>query len=228
MVERSAYARAMHLLFVLLLAASFPGLVMGATGSPKRVLILDSYGRNVASTSTVILVFRTEISSRSTEPIDLHEASLEMARFAQPEHELPLVNFFRERFSTHKPDLVVTVGSKEFQRVIEAIYVPDMEEVREILHDLVAEDTSAGREDGRVHAAVTDSGKGIPAEEFETVFNPFFTTKPQGLGMGLSISRSIITRHQGRIWVESHPDAGATFRFSLPALPDGHFPGGLA
>jgi PAS domain S-box-containing protein len=101
----------MHLLFVFLLAASSPDLVMGATGSPKRVLILDSYGRNVAPTSTVISVFRTEVSSRSAEPIDVHEASLEMARFAQLEQELPFVSFLRERFSTHKPDLVVTVGS---------------------------------------------------------------------------------------------------------------------
>jgi two-component system sensor kinase FixL len=83
-----------------------------------------------------------------------------------------------------------------------------------------------GREGGLVHATVTDSGKGIPAEELETVFTPFFTTKPQGLGMGLSISRSIIARHQGRIWVESHPDAGATFRFSLPAALDGQTPEG--
>ena len=83
-----------------------------------------------------------------------------------------------------------------------------------------------GREDGLVHAAVTDSGKGIPAEEFETVFKPFFTTKPQGLGMGLSISRSIIGRHQGRIWAESLPDGGACFRFCLPAAPETDTAGG--
>jgi len=77
-----------------------------------------------------------------------------------------------------------------------------------------------GRKDGLVHATVTDSGKGIPAEEFETVFKPFFTTKPQGLGMGLSISRSIIVRHRGRIWAESLPDGGACFRFCLPAAPE--------
>lgn len=85
--------------------------VLSAAGAPKRVLLLDSYGRNVAPTSTVISVFRTEVSSRSAEPVDVHEASLEMARFAQPEQELPFVSFLRERFSTHKPDLVVTVGS---------------------------------------------------------------------------------------------------------------------
>ncbi len=77
-----------------------------------------------------------------------------------------------------------------------------------------------GRENGLVHAAVSDSGNGIPAEEFETVFTPFFTTKPQGLGMGLPISRSIIARHQGRIWVEAVPDGGACFRFCLPAAPE--------
>jgi PAS domain S-box-containing protein len=78
-----------------------------------------------------------------------------------------------------------------------------------------------GRQDGLVHAAVTDSGKGVSAAESESVFKPFYTTKPQGLGMGLPISRSIIARHQGRIWIESGPGGGATVRFSLPAAPDG-------
>jgi PAS domain S-box-containing protein len=74
-------------------------------------------------------------------------------------------------------------------------------------------------EDSVVHAAVKDSGKGVSAAEFENVFKPFFTTKSQGLGMGLSISRSIINRHQGRIWVENNPGQGATFHFSLPVAP---------
>jgi PAS domain S-box-containing protein len=71
-----------------------------------------------------------------------------------------------------------------------------------------------------VLAAVADSGGGLPAEETEKIFKPFYTTKPQGLGMGLSISRSIINRHQGRIWVENNPDRGATFFMSLPVPAD--------
>jgi signal transduction histidine kinase len=73
------------------------------------------------------------------------------------------------------------------------------------------------RNDSEVRAAVADSGKGISKDESEKIFNPFFTTKPQGLGIGLSICRSIILRHQGKLWVESNPDNGATFYFSLPA-----------
>jgi PAS domain S-box-containing protein len=99
---------------ILLMTAFFPSLLMSATGSPKRVLLLDSYGRNVAPVSNLISVFRREVSSRSPEPIDLHEVSLEMARFAQSEQELPFINFLRERFSNHKPDLVVTVGGPAF------------------------------------------------------------------------------------------------------------------
>jgi signal transduction histidine kinase len=64
---------------------------------------------------------------------------------------------------------------------------------------------------------VTDNGTGVSTEDPEKVFQPFYTTKTQGLGMGLSISRSIIIRHQGRIWVENHPDGGTAFFFSLPA-----------
>jgi len=73
-----------------------------------------------------------------------------------------------------------------------------------------------GLKDSQVLAAVTDNGMGVLTGDVEKVFQPFHTTKAQGLGMGLSISRSIINRHQGRIWVENNLDGGATFYFSLP------------
>ncbi len=73
------------------------------------------------------------------------------------------------------------------------------------------------RKDSLALAEVKDSGKGISLEEIEKVFTPFFTTKAQGMGVGLSISRSIISRHQGQIWAENNPEGGATFYFSLPS-----------
>jgi len=64
--------------------------------------------------------------------------------------------------------------------------------------------------------SISDSGPGIPREKFNYVFDPFFTTKDQGMGMGLSIARTIIQAHQGRIWAENLDEGGAVFRFSLP------------
>ena len=66
-----------------------------------------------------------------------------------------------------------------------------------------------------VRASVRDEGSGLPADT-ESLFQPFFTTKAHGLGMGLSICRSIITAHQGRLWAEPHPGSGAVFHFELP------------
>lgn len=100
--------------FIALLILLFFGQWSWATDVPKRVLLLDSYGRNVAPISTVISVFRTELSSQWPGPIDLHEVSLEMARFAQPQQEIPFVNFLKERFSDRHPDLVVSVGGPAF------------------------------------------------------------------------------------------------------------------
>jgi signal transduction histidine kinase len=73
-----------------------------------------------------------------------------------------------------------------------------------------------GRKEAQILAAVADTGKGIAAGEAEKIFKPFYTSKPQGLGMGLSICRSIINSHRGRLWAENNPDGGATFCFSLP------------
>jgi len=72
-----------------------------------------------------------------------------------------------------------------------------------------------------VQVAVRDFGPGIEEKELNKIFEPFFTTKRSGLGMGLSLSRSIIEAHGGHIWVENNPDQGVTFYFDLPTYKRG-------
>ena len=69
-----------------------------------------------------------------------------------------------------------------------------------------------------VAVAVADNGPGISQEVAENLFQPFVSTKPHGLGMGLPISQSIIRAHQGRLWATPNEDGGATFRFTLPII----------
>jgi PAS domain S-box-containing protein len=68
----------------------------------------------------------------------------------------------------------------------------------------------------RVSVAVQDNGIGIDSKSVDRVFDAFFTTKSSGMGMGLSISRSIVEAHRGRLWIDSNVDAGTTVQFSLP------------
>ena len=72
-------------------------------------------------------------------------------------------------------------------------------------------------EDGQLVIAVSDTGVGLPADQVEQIFNAFFTTKPQGSGMGLAICRSIVESHSGRLWASANHGTGATFQFTLPA-----------
>jgi signal transduction histidine kinase len=71
-------------------------------------------------------------------------------------------------------------------------------------------------EDGQLLISVTDSGIGLPVGEPDRIFQAFFTTKPQGTGMGLSISRRIIESHGGRLWASPNDGRGTTFQFTLP------------
>jgi PAS domain S-box-containing protein len=71
-------------------------------------------------------------------------------------------------------------------------------------------------DDGQLLISVTDTGVGLPTENADQVFNPFFTTKSQGTGLGLAITRSIVESHGGRIWATGNSGRGATFSFTLP------------
>jgi C4-dicarboxylate-specific signal transduction histidine kinase len=72
-------------------------------------------------------------------------------------------------------------------------------------------------DDGNVMLIVRDSGTGIATDKIEQLFDAFYTTKPKGMGVGLSISRSIIARHEGRLWAEANKGPGATFTFCIPS-----------
>ncbi len=71
-------------------------------------------------------------------------------------------------------------------------------------------------ENGVVMVSVSDAGVGLPGEKVDLIFNAFYTTKPQGTGMGLAISRSIIEAHGGRLWATANAERGATFHFTVP------------
>jgi len=75
---------------------------------------------------------------------------------------------------------------------------------------------SRANPEGRLVVSISDTGIGLPAESTEKIFDPFHTTKPQGTGMGLTITRSIVESYGGRVWATVNQSAGATFHFILP------------
>ena len=74
---------------------------------------------------------------------------------------------------------------------------------------------------GMVEVSVSDHGPGLTSDKLDKIFQPFFTTKREGLGMGLSISRSIIEAHGGHLWAENNNGRGATFHFTVPVAEEG-------
>jgi signal transduction histidine kinase len=76
----------------------------------------------------------------------------------------------------------------------------------------------ASARDGRVQLAVLDNGKGIARSELERIFEPFFSRKPNGMGMGLAICRTIVEAHGGRIFARNRPERGSVFEVNLPGM----------
>ena len=115
-------------------------------------------------------------------------------------------------------DLPRVVGDRvQLQQVAMNLIVNGIEAMKDIDRPREIVIKSQRTENDRVLVSVADTGTGFPPHLAEQIFEPFFSTKPQGTGMGLRICRTIIESHGGRLWAVSAPGTGATFYLNLPA-----------
>jgi len=114
-----------------------------------------------------------------------------------------------------KYDLVL-VDRVQIQQVLVNLFRNALEAMADSSQRELIASTARGADD-MVEVAIFDTGAGIPDHVMSNLFQTFYTTKETGMGVGLSISRSIIEAHDGRMWAESNESGGATFRFTLPA-----------
>jgi PAS domain S-box-containing protein len=117
-----------------------------------------------------------------------------------------------------KDDLPMTVADRvQLQQLLMNLMINGIEAMKDTGGVLMVK--SQLGEDGQIEISVNDTGPGLPLGQANQIFDAFFTTKPKGSGMGLAISKSIMESHGGRIWANGDGGRGATFHFTLPAVP---------
>jgi len=110
----------------------------------------------------------------------------------------------------------VTGSPVQLQQVLFNLLSNAIEAMEPVAERVILIKTKLG-ESREIHVAVEDSGSGIDQKDMDRIFSSFFTTKMDGMGMGLSICRSIIESHGGRLWATPRQPRGTIFRFTLPA-----------
>jgi PAS domain S-box-containing protein len=146
------------------------------------------------------------------ELVDLNEVAGEMLALLRNEatrHSISL----RTELARQLPQ--ITADRVQLQQVLMNLMLNGIEAMTDGAGELTIRSQST--EGGGLLISVSDTGVGLPSEKQDQIFNAFYTTKPQGTGMGLAISRSIIEAHGGRLWATPNPERGATFHFTLPA-----------
>jgi two-component system sensor kinase FixL len=123
------------------------------------------------------------------------------------------------RFNLNPQHDLVLVDRVQIQQVLVNLFRNALDAMAQSSRrELIASNTPVA--DDMIEVAVADTGSGFQDDVKQNLFQTFFTTKETGMGVGLSISRSIIEAHGGRMWAEGNPSGGATFRFTLPAAPN--------
>jgi signal transduction histidine kinase len=159
-------------------------------------------------------------SNLELSPLDIGELVSQVARLVSSDAIIRNVSIRLEL----TPGLPPVCGDRvQLQQVILNLLMNGLDAMRESSE---GERTLVLRTLGADHAAsvvvaVEDSGMGIDEADLEHVFHAFYTTKPEGLGMGLAIARSIVEAHGGRLEARNNPGRGATFSFTLPAMKEG-------
>jgi PAS domain S-box-containing protein len=193
-----------------MLAANPPN-VEGARETARRTI------RDGNRASEVVKRLRALFSRKnaSLEPVDLNEAAREVIALS--------MNALQSNGVTLQVDLAEDLPTAsgdrvQLQQVILNLIQNASDAMRSLDGRARAMAVTTIREGGSIRLSVRDAGVGFSPENGERLFDPFYTTKSDGMGIGLSLSRSIIERHGGRMWASLNEGAGTTFSFSVPIV----------
>jgi PAS domain S-box-containing protein len=167
--------------------------------------------------SRIRLMFKKDTSRQ--ELIDIGEVIREMNVLLRSEATRYFVSIRTEPAA----DLPRVMGDRvQLQQVIMNLMMNSIDAMKDVegTRDLTIKSERA--ENGRVIVSVSDTGVGLPPRQADRIFDAFFTTKLHGTGMGLSISRSIVEAHGGRLWAADNSPRGASFHLTLPAKVEAH------
>jgi signal transduction histidine kinase len=198
-----------------MLAADPPN-IAGARMTAQRTI------RDGNRAADVITRLRALFSKKAaaTETVDLNEATREVLALVFSDLLRNRV-FLRVEIDDDEP-VLVTGDRVQLQQVILNLVRNASDAMRDVndrpRHLLVRLERE---EEGGARLLVTDAGVGIEPQNIERLFDAFYTTKSDGMGIGLSVSRSIIESHGGKLWAEANDGPGTTFLFSIPRLNDG-------
>jgi signal transduction histidine kinase len=190
----------------------------GGSRSDFRELedIMNDIARDQRRASEVIRRLRSLLANTPSETraVDVNEVVAEVFQFLSPQaaaHHVTLATSLAPRM------LIVSGDRIQLQQVVLNLVINSIEALGSAPG---GERTITGRtslvDESAAEVSIEDSGPGIPAEKVDQIFEPFFTTKDAGMGMGLSIARTIVASHRGRIWAANRREGGAVLRFTIP------------
>ncbi len=182
--------------------------------------ILADICRDDTRAYEAIRSIRTLMQKREVklQPVDLNQTVTDVLRLAAGDALSRRVHIRHELAGELPP---VTADRAYLEQVLLNLIVNGMDAMKET-SELARQLTVQTRHNGAdsVEVVVMDCGHGIPADKLPQLFDSFFTTKPDGMGLGLSLARSVIQAHQGRIWAENREGGGAAFHFTIRAATD--------
>jgi C4-dicarboxylate-specific signal transduction histidine kinase len=167
--------------------------------------------------SRIRLLFKKGTPERTS--VDVNEVIREMIVLLRSEATRYSISVRTELAS----DLPAVMGDRvQLQQVLMNLLLNGMDAMKNVdaTRELIINSRRA--EDEQVVVSVSDTGVGLPPQHADQIFNAFFTTKPDGTGMGLRISRSIVESHGGRLWAADNPPRGASFHLTLPTKAEAH------
>jgi nitrogen fixation/metabolism regulation signal transduction histidine kinase len=183
------------------IALLVPAKLLAAEALPRTILFLDQSETRGPFYQEVFSGFRDAVNADLESHVTIYRESLDLSRFTGASYEQTLHDYLQEKYRDRPIGAIVAIGAGTLELVRRGR--AEFWQHTPVVFALVDE-------------AYLDSGSGIPPNKLKQIFDRFFTTKEQGMGVGLSIARTIVQAHKGQIWAENQREGGAVFWISLP------------